>query len=95
LFLEALEHKWDSGYRRCIAHMRRLLANLPTPLLNQRLIFASLYLQATLSARESALERRGGELRLWMRPEVCENLVDSVLGLLTQAPSRKTLEKMP
>ena len=26
LFLEALERKWDSGYRRCIVHIRRLLA---------------------------------------------------------------------
>jgi AcrR family transcriptional regulator len=92
LFLEALERKWDSGYRRCIAHIRRLLAHLPAALVNQRLIFMSLYLQATLSARESALEHHDGHNRLWFQPETCENLIDTVCGLLTEPPSAKTLK---
>ena len=79
-------------YRRCIAHIRRLLADLRAALVNQRLIFMSLYLQATLSARESALEHRDGHNRLWFQPETCENLIDTVCGLLTEPPSAKTLE---
>jgi AcrR family transcriptional regulator len=92
LFLEALERKWDSGYRRCIAHIRRLLADLPEALVKRRLIFMSLYLQATLSARESALEHRDGHNRLWFQPETCDNLIDMVCGLLTEPPSAKTSE---
>ena len=92
LFLEALERKWDSGYRRCIAHIRRLLDDLPEPVVKQRLIFMSLYLQATMSARESALEHRDGHNRLWFQPGTCENLIDTVCGLLTEPPSAKTLK---
>lgn len=93
LFVEALESKWDSGYRRCIEHIRRLLPTVPDELLNQRLIFMSLYLQVTLSAREAALEHGGSGRRLWAQPEICENLIDTVRGLLTEKPSAPTLNR--
>lgn len=87
LFLDALERRWNSGYLRCLRHLERLLAPMPTHLLNQRLIFMSLYLGSTLSAREAAIEQPAASNKLWRTPWALDNLVDSLCGLLTQPPS--------
>lgn len=90
IFLAALENKWNSGYQRCLAHIRRLLPHLPEALLNQRLIFMSLFLQATLSAREAALERRSARHRFWHEPHTLEHLIDVMRGMLEAPLSPQT-----
>lgn len=74
-------------------HLTRLLAPVPENLLNQRLIFMSLYLNATLSARESAIQQAAASGKLWRTSWALDNLTDSLCGLLEQAPSPVTREK--
>lgn len=92
LFLDALQGRWNSGYLRCLRHLQRLLADVPAEILNQRLIFMSIYLGSTLAARESALEHASRSSRLWRTAWAVDNLVDSLCGLLGQPPSGAVLE---
>lgn len=92
LFLDALENRWNSGYLRCLRHLERLLPQLPADLRNQRLIFMSLYLSATLAAREAAIERPAASNTLWRTPWALDNLVDSLCGLLERPPGARTAQ---
>ncbi len=94
LFLDALENRWNSGYQRCLRHLHRLLGWIPSEVLNQRLIFMSLYLGTTLAARETALEHVSRSSRLWRTPWALENLVDTLCGMLQQPLSADTLAAM-
>lgn len=94
LFLDALENRWNSGYQRCLQHLRRLLDAIPAEVLNQRLILMSLYLGTTLAARETALEQASRSNRLWRTPWALDNLVDTLCGMLQQPPSAETLRSM-
>lgn len=56
LFMDALENRWNSGYQRCLGHIRRLLpGDMPAILVNQRLLFLGAAIGGILSARESAI----------------------------------------
>jgi AcrR family transcriptional regulator len=89
LFLDALEGKWALGYQRCLAHIRRLLKKIDPEIVNQRLVFMSLYLRSVMSSREAALE--GGRLHhFWSPAFTIENLIDTIEGLLTARESRTT-----
>jgi AcrR family transcriptional regulator len=90
LFLEALDNKWNSGYQRCLAHIRKLLPKLPPASLNQRLVFMGLYLNATLAAREAALDGKHGTHHFWGAPHTLDNLIDSVEAMLEAKPSART-----
>jgi AcrR family transcriptional regulator len=92
LFLDALQGRWNSGYLRCLRHLQRLLADVPAEILNQRLIFMSIYLGSTLAARESAVEHASRSSRLWRTAWAVDNLVDSLCGLLGQPASGAVLE---
>ncbi|MDO8706447.1 MAG: helix-turn-helix domain-containing protein [Sulfuricaulis sp.] len=94
LFLDALEHKWNSGYQRCLAHIRRLLPNLPQSILSQRLVFMGLYLNAALSAREAALDGQKSVHRFWSAPHTMDNFVDTAQALLEGKSSVHTTRKM-
>ena len=84
LFMRALAGRWNSGYTRCLAHVRSFLPNLDANVLRQRLVFLSLYLNAVMSQRETALQ--GGRHRFWSAPKVLESYIDTIVGLLTQPP---------
>jgi AcrR family transcriptional regulator len=89
LFLDALEGKWASGYARCFAHIRHLLKGIDSELVNQRLMFTSLYLRAAMSSREAALE--GGQPHhFWSADFTMQNLIDTIEGILRPAPSKQT-----
>jgi AcrR family transcriptional regulator len=89
LFLDALEGKWASGYERCLDHIRRLLAGIDPELVNQRLMFMSLYLRATMSSREAALEGRRAH-HFWGSDFTMQNLIDTIEGILRTPVSQRT-----
>lgn len=75
-FMEAIGDRWNSSYMRCLRLIRAALPYLPEAILNQRLVFMYVFLNASLSAREAAFEvdRSGGSL--WGHPEALENLIN-------------------
>lgn len=71
------------GYARCLDHVRRLLAHLPAPVANQRLLFAGLAMQAILEAREAAIDGADAhDHPYWTRPGAVEAIADSVAAIL-------------
>ncbi|RST87716.1 TetR/AcrR family transcriptional regulator [Aquibium carbonis] len=80
---EALDGVQNTGYLRCIAHIRKLLPNLPPHIVNQRLIFMYILLTTALAAREAAFEADVGGGKLWSSPDALENLIASITGMLT------------
>lgn len=89
LFFDALEGKWASGYERCQDHIRRVLKGIDPEIVNQRLLFMSLYLRAALSSREAALE--GGRAHpFWSADFTMQNLIDTIEGILRPPPSART-----
>jgi AcrR family transcriptional regulator len=74
------------AYARCYDHVRRLLAHLPLTVVNQRLLFAGLALQAILEAREAALDGADAhDHPYWTREGALEAIVDAVKAILLGA----------
>ena len=78
MFLDAIGDRWNKSYLRCIKHLKRLLAHVPAPILDQRLVFMFLFVNASLAARESAFERDPTGGKLWGRKEALENLISTI-----------------
>ncbi|GGC54940.1 TetR/AcrR family transcriptional regulator [Chelatococcus reniformis] len=88
---EALGGRWNAGYVACFDHLKRLLP-LPAPLVEQRLSIVSIYANAILSAQDAALEARPRRRnRLWDQRFTVENILDTLEGTITCAPSTETL----
>lgn len=62
---EVLEGGLNSGYQRCLVHIRRLVTDVEPQALEQRLVFMSIALRAILAAREASLERAGSVHPFW------------------------------
>lgn len=91
LFTEALGKQWNGGYDRCVAHIRRFLAEVPAPILDQRLVFADIYLSATLAAREATIGAEDGMRVFWTCDYTMRNLADTVEALLDCRTSVETI----
>lgn len=92
LLREALGTEWNTGYRRCLEHLRRLTPDVPAPLLEQRLSLSGIYGNAILAAREDFLERRNRSPdRFWDHAYTLENIIDTLLATVISRPSPETL----
>ena len=78
MFLDAIGDRWNKSYLRCIKHLKRLMAHVPTAIVNQRLVFMSLFINASLAAREAAFESDPTGGKLWGREEALENLIGAI-----------------
>jgi AcrR family transcriptional regulator len=78
----ALEDGRNEGYLRCQRHLRRLMPEVPEPVMRRRLVFLNLFLGSALAAREAAFEADATGGALWGRPEALDDLVASATGLL-------------
>lgn len=72
-------------YSRLLTYMRELRPDIPTDVMQQRLVYVSWYLAVTRSAREAAEAEGGGARRLWTSANSLGNLVDSATALI-EAP---------
>jgi AcrR family transcriptional regulator len=88
MFLDAIGDRWNKSYLRSIAHLKRLMPPLPPPILNQRLMFMSLFLNSALAAREAAFITDPAGGKLWGQPDALENLINTIaFGLEAGWPS--------
>ncbi len=94
LLFEALQGGADRGTRRCLAHLRGFLPELPPAIVQQRLMLLMLNLFAVSSSREAAREQPTVWRSLWGQPASDQNLVDTMLGALTCPASPETLAAM-
>jgi AcrR family transcriptional regulator len=85
LLNEVLEGGLNSGYQRCLVHIRQLVVTVPPTVLEQRLVFMSIALRAILAAREASLERTSESHPFWSAQDTLTHLVESLEGMLTVA----------
>lgn len=88
LLNEVLEGGLNTGYQRCLRHIRRLLPDVEPLVLEQRLVFMSISLRAMLAAREASLDQRDLPHPFWGSPDLLDNLMESVQGMLDPTSRR-------
>lgn len=86
LFIDALQGKWNSGYLRCLDHLRRLMPPMPAAMKNQRFIFMGAALGSVLSMREAALTDTVRDHPVWRSSTVIPHFILSLTALL-EAPA--------
>jgi AcrR family transcriptional regulator len=82
MFLDALEGRWNSGYQRGLAHLRRLMPPMDTALQNQRLIFMGATVSAVLSMREAALNDTQKPHPMWQTGDTVSHFIDCLTAML-------------
>lgn len=86
LFLSALQGKWNSGYLRCLNHLRRLMPPIPAAMKNQRFVFMGALLSGVLSMREAALTDNRREHPVWRSPQTLPHFTLTTAAML-EAPA--------
>lgn len=81
-FLDALEGRWNSGYLRCMEHLRGLMQHASELQKTQKLVFLGRYLGAVLSARESKLEDSSRPHPIWEDASTLGHLIDTMFAML-------------
>ncbi len=90
-FRSTLGDRWNAGYRRCLALLRELLADVPPPLLEQRISMMGIYANALFAAKEAALDEGQSTNRFWTPAHTLDNIIDTLLAVLDCTPSANTL----
>jgi AcrR family transcriptional regulator len=85
LMMDALENRWNSGYQRCLDHLRRLMPSMQPALQNQRLLFMGATLGAVLAARQQAMADDSRAHPVWDSPTSLEHFAQALTALL-EAP---------
>ena len=88
LFMDALQGKWNSGYLRCLDHLRRLMPPMSASMKNQRFIFMGAALGSVLSMREAALTDTVRNHPVWRSSTVLPHFILSLTALL-EAPAEE------
>jgi AcrR family transcriptional regulator len=91
LYSRVIEHGFESGFRRAVAHVRRMLPDIPWPLLAERLQFATFYATAIFSTRGSGEHDDEYWTHFWSMPTAEPTLFDTIEGILRQPPSTEAL----
>lgn len=82
LFLSALEGRWNSGYLRCLDHLRRLMPDMPAAMKNQRFVFMGAYLSSILSLREAALTDTSRAHPIWQSEQTLRHFARTMTALI-------------
>lgn len=81
-FMEVLGGEWNSGYLRCLDHLRRLMPDMPAAQKNQRFVFLGATLGAILSTRESELADRSRPHPMWQSPATLDHAAKAIAAMI-------------
>jgi AcrR family transcriptional regulator len=96
LFISAVGDRWNSGYMRCLRHLRRLMPDMPHHIKNQRFVFMGAYLGSILSLREIALMDHSRPHQTWSSDKTLSHFAQTICALLEapyQASTKRTSPK--
>lgn len=85
MFMQTLEGRWNSGYQRCLEHLRRLMPDMPMAMKNERLVFVGAYLGSVLAGREAALADQSRDHRMWESDQTLAHFAATMTALI-EAP---------
>jgi AcrR family transcriptional regulator len=82
LFVDrALEGRWNEGYQRCLAHLRRLMPNCPPRVQNRRFVFLGSYISGLLAQREAKMVD-GLRHPTWRARDTLDDIVRTAAALI-------------
>jgi AcrR family transcriptional regulator len=84
-FMETLAGRWNSGYQRCLEHLRRFMPDMPAAMKNERLVFVGAYLGAVVAGREAALADQSRQHPTWSSDETLAHFAATMTAIV-QAP---------
>lgn len=82
LMMSALEDRWNTGYRRCLDHLRRMMPDMPLTLKNQRFVFMGNYLNGVLAARQRALADHSRDHPMWGSENILDHFAQTVTAMI-------------
>lgn len=82
LFLDALDNRWNSGFLRCLAHLRKLMPPMPASAVNQRFVFLGAYLRSVLAVRQTVLADSTRPHPTWTSDQTLEHFARTVVALI-------------
>lgn len=85
MFMETLAGRWNSGYQRCLEHLRTLLPGTAASK-NERFLFMGAYLGSVLAARESALADETREHPTWGSGDTLAHFAATMTAMLEVDP---------
>lgn len=94
LFLDALDGRWNSGWQRALKHLKRLLPDVPSAVMKQRMVFIELFSSAAVAQREYAFATAKSTERSWRAAYTMDNLVDSLSAMLQAPLSPETVARV-
>lgn len=86
LFYESLEGRWNSGYLRCLEHLRRLMPPMSAAAKNQRFVFIGASIGAVLAGREAALTDPTRTHPTWGSDQTLAHFAQTLTAML-EAPA--------
>ena len=85
---QTLKGRWNTGYQRCLDHLRRLMPDMPASTKNQRFVFLGAYLGSLLAQREAMMADDSRPHETWRSAHTLEEIIGTAAALLT-APARR------
>lgn len=82
LFNDAIGNRWNTGYQRCLAHLRRLMPPIASHLKNQRLMFLGSYLAMMMGLRQTALSDTTRAHSTWSSQQTLDHLASTAVDML-------------
>lgn len=86
-FMDTLAGRWNRGYQRCLAHLRRLMPTVPRAQQNQRFVFVGAYLGGVLAARDAELADTSRSHPTWRADSTLDHFASTMAALLA-APDK-------
>ena len=82
LFMEALDGRWNTGFQRCLTHLRHWMDGLPRNKQTERIVFIESYLGSVLAAREQRLADASRAHPTWSTPATLDHFVDTIVAIV-------------
>jgi AcrR family transcriptional regulator len=86
-FMEVLAGRWNSGYLRCLDHLRRLMPDMPLAMKNHRFVLMGAYLGGVMAARESAMADATRSHPTWSAAWTMSDFAHTMTALLEAPPA--------
>ena len=82
LFMDALEGRWESGYQKCLAHIRRLRPQVAKSAMNRRLVLLGVALGGIVAAREGEIADTSRKHRTWRSEAMMNDIVTATARIV-------------
>lgn len=82
VLMAALDGRWNSGYQRCLDHLRRLMPDMPAARKTERLVFVGACLGSVLAGREAALADASREHPTWGSDEALDHFTATLAAIV-------------